>query len=172
MADFQQATETVLLERLSAASRGTALDYLANARAVLERLVARPTLLDGVELVRKPGSYARNLLFGDDEISVWAIVWMPGARTSIHDHHCSCCFGVLAGQMREIRFRAFNESQAVITGEKVRQPGYVTCMLPSGPNIHQMVNDTDQEAISLHIYGFDHRLHASSVDREYQLAAL
>ncbi|MFC7398308.1 cysteine dioxygenase [Chelatococcus sp. GCM10030263] len=172
MADIQQATETGLLERLSAASRGTASDYLASARAVLERLVAKPGLLDGVDLVRKPGTYARNLLFGDDEISVWAIVWMPGARTCIHDHHCSCCFGVLSGHIREIRFRAINERQAVMNGEKLRQPGYIACMLPSGPNIHQMINDTDQEAISLHIYGFDHRQHASSVDREYQLAAL
>jgi hypothetical protein len=41
-------------------------------------------------------------------------------------------------------------------------------MLPSGPHIHQMANAEQEEAISIHIYGFDHRRHATSVEREYR----
>jgi predicted metal-dependent enzyme (double-stranded beta helix superfamily) len=44
-------------------------------------------------------------------------------------------------------------------------------MLPSGPNIHQMANAGQEEAISIHIYGFDHQRHATSVEREYRLAS-
>jgi predicted metal-dependent enzyme (double-stranded beta helix superfamily) len=63
-----------------------------------------PHLLDGVELERRPGGYARTLLFGDETMSVWAIVWSPGSATCIHDHHCSCCFAVLSGTVTETWF--------------------------------------------------------------------
>ncbi len=122
-------------------------------------------------LERIPGSYARNLLFGDADMSVWAMVWDVGARTSVHDHHCSCCFGMLTGELREVSFRAVDESTALLAGEASRGAGFVGCMLPSGPNLHQMVNDGAVEAVSIHIYGFDHRMRASSVRREYRVVA-
>jgi hypothetical protein len=43
-------------------------------------------------------------------------------------------------------------------------------MLPTGPNIHQMPNDSGEEAISIHIYGFDHRYCENSIRCEYTLA--
>lgn len=164
--------DTALLNRLGAASRSTVGTYLEVAHATLEGLASRPNLLDGVPLVRKAGGYARNLIFGDEDISVWAMVWDAGARTSIHDHHCSCCFAVLKGIMEESRFSAIDADRAVLRQSLVRGPGFVACMAPTGPNLHQMANVGTGEAISLHIYGFDHRVHANSIHREYQLAAL
>ncbi|MFG1358362.1 cysteine dioxygenase [Xanthobacter pseudotagetidis] len=169
---LNDTNDTALLSRLGLASRATAEDYLEAARLTLEALAARPGLLDGLALKRTPGGYARNLVYGDDDISVWAMVWSVGARTSIHDHHCSCCFAVLKGTVGESRFEAIDAKRAVLKSTTARGPGYVACMLPTGPNLHQMTNLGDEEAISLHIYGFDHRLHASSIDREYELAAL
>jgi predicted metal-dependent enzyme (double-stranded beta helix superfamily) len=171
MISSQQSIATDLFQQLSDASRGAAADYLVSARVVLERLLARPGLLGALSLDRNRGAYARNLLFGDDRMSIWAMVWDVGARTSIHDHHCSCCFGVLSGSIREIRYDAVSDTAAVMTGQAWRGTGYIACMLPTGPNLHQMVNDGESEAISLHIYGFDHHLHASSVHREYRVAA-
>ncbi len=142
-------------------------DYLAAARAVLRELVARPQLIQRLPLERKPGAYARNLLAGDDGVSVWAMVWGEGSATSIHDHHCSCCFGVVSGTITETWYRAIDATRAVPTAEQQREPGYVACMLPSGPNIHRMRNVGPGEAISIHIYGFDHELHASSIETEY-----
>jgi predicted metal-dependent enzyme (double-stranded beta helix superfamily) len=104
-------------------------------------------------------------------MSAWAIAWAPAASTSIHDHHCSCCFAVLRGSLREIWFDAVGDGEAVKTAEALRAPGYIACMLPSGPNIHQMTNAGQEEAISIHIYGFDHQRHATSVEREYRLAS-
>jgi predicted metal-dependent enzyme (double-stranded beta helix superfamily) len=155
-----------------AQSAGTSPEgYLELARITLRDLTARSDLLDGVELKRKPGGYARTLLFGRNGISVWAITWSPGSRTSVHDHHCSCCFGVWSGVVREVWFRTIGDEEAVPAGAATREPGYVACMMPNGPNLHQMLNSGADEAISIHVYGFDQEVHASSIQREYRIVA-
>ena len=146
-------------------------DYLAAARNVLRELVAIPDLVQRLPLLRKQSGYARNLLAGNDAVSVWAMVWAEGATTSIHDHHCSCCFGVVSGTVSETWYRAVDATRAVPTEDHDRQPGYVACMLPTGPNIHRMQNRGPGEAISIHIYGFDHEAHASSIESEYTAIA-
>ena len=146
-------------------------DYLAAARAVLNELVAVPDLIQRLPLLRKQGGYTRNLLAGNDAVSVWALVWAEGATTSIHDHHCSCCFGVVSGTVSETWYRAVDATRAVPTEEHDRQAGYVACMLPTGPNIHRMQNRGPGEAISIHIYGFDHEAHSSSIETEYTAVA-
>jgi predicted metal-dependent enzyme (double-stranded beta helix superfamily) len=161
-------THTAILQRLSETSQSPADRYLVSARETLTRLVSTPGLLDNIQLERAPGGYARHLIFGDEQMSAWALVWSPGARTSIHDHRCSCCFAILSGIIREVRFSAIDDCRAAKTAEHIRTPGSIASMMPSGPNIHQMINDGPGDAISIHIYGYDHRMHASSVDREYQ----
>lgn len=160
--------------RSTARLRGTMLETLpefgGSPRAMLEHFTAHPGLICDLDLERRPGSYARNLLWGDAETSVWAMVWDRGARTAIHDHHCSCAFGIVSGSLTEIRFRALDGMRVAKTWEAVHRPGDIASLATTHPNIHQMVNDSGSVAISLHIYGFDHRVHASSVDREYLLA--
>lgn len=145
--------------------------YLASARTTLVRILARPDLLDRTRLAAPPEGLGRNLLFGTRAISVWAIVWSPGAVTPVHDHHCSCCFGLLSGSLRETWYRPISDSHAVATRDAVREPGYVACMMPSGPNLHRIANDGPEPAISIHVYGYDHRERASSVHRTYAVAA-
>jgi predicted metal-dependent enzyme (double-stranded beta helix superfamily) len=165
--DRRGAVLATLRSRQGTCSR----DYLAAARMVLEELVAMPELILGLPLQRKPGAYTRNLLAGNDSVSVWAMVWGEGSVTSIHDHHCSCCFGLVTGQLAETWYRAIDDKRAVATEEHLRRPGYVACMIPSGPNIHRMANTGPGEAISIHIYGYDHELHGSSVETEYTAVA-
>ena len=81
------------------------------------------------------------------------------------------CFGVARGSLKEIWFRAVNDRQAVVHAVALREAGYVAAMLPTGPNIHQVMNDGDQEALSVHIYGFDHTMRTSSIRREYEVLA-
>lgn len=145
-------------------------DYLAAARGVLQELVAMPDLIQRLPLERKAGTYSRNLLAGDGTVSVWAMVWGEGSATCIHDHHCSCCFGVVSGTVTETWYRAIDATRAVPTEEQERRAGYVACMIPSGPNIHRMRNFGPGDAISIHIYGYDHEAHASSVETEYTAA--
>jgi len=159
------------LQEFSRISRSLAASYLDHARDTIRAIIAEAQALDRVELQRDGGRYSRTLLFGDAQMSAWAIVWPPGSRTCIHDHHCSCCFGVARGSLKEIWFRAVNDRQAVVHAVALREAGYVAAMLPTGPNIHQMMNDSDQEALSVHIYGFDHTMRTSSIRREYEVLA-
>ncbi|WP_342236067.1 cysteine dioxygenase [Inquilinus sp. OTU3971] len=145
----------------------TLTEFGGSPLAMLEHVAAHPDLVCDLDLERKPGSYARTLLWGDAETSVWAMVWDRGARTAIHDHHCSCAFGIVSGLLTENRFRALDEVRVAKTWETVHRPGAIASLATTQPNIHQMVNDSGAIAISLHIYGFDPRVHDSSVDREY-----
>ena len=145
--------------------------YLAAARATLVRILTQPDLLDPSRLVGRGPGLSRNLLFGTKAISVWAMVWAPGAVTPVHDHHCSCCFGLLRGRLRETWYRPISETHAVATQDVVREPGFVACMMPSGPNLHRIANDGPDAAVSIHVYGYDHRAQDSSIHRTYAVAA-
>jgi len=157
------------LRELSEFSRLPAASYLEQARAALREILADPHLLDRIVLKRDCRQYTRTLLFGGDQMSAWAILWPPGSQTSIHDHHCSCCFGVVRGSLKEIWFRAVGDQQVVVHAVADREPGYVAAMLPEGPNIHQMINNGGRHALSVHIYGFDHTIQASSIRQEYHV---
>ncbi|SFL53329.1 cysteine dioxygenase [Methylobacterium pseudosasicola] len=160
-----------MLADLALAARRSPDAYLASARTTLLNILARPDLLDRTRLVAPPEGLGRNLLFGTRALSVWAMVWSPGAVTPVHDHHCSCCFGLLSGSLRETWYRPISDTHAVATLDVVRSPGYVACMMPSGPNLHRIANDGPEAAISIHVYGYDHRAQASSVHRTYEVAA-
>jgi len=69
MISSRQLVATDLFQELSRASEGAAAGYLISARAVLERLLARPGLLGGLSLERNPASFAGNLLFGGPALS-------------------------------------------------------------------------------------------------------
>ncbi|MDB5594405.1 MAG: cysteine dioxygenase type family protein [Hyphomicrobiales bacterium] len=167
MVILQDADHTELFAHLSATSLASGAEYLKAGREALVRLLADPSFLDGVKLERIPGAYTRNLVFGDERIAVYAIVWSAGSQTSIHDHHCSCCFAILSGALQESWYEPVDKTHGVASKTFTRAAGEIACMLPTGPNLHKMLNASDQEAISIHIYGYDHRTRASSIDCEY-----
>jgi len=172
MSHSPSLNEAEILHELGERTRSLSHEYLTSARHALQQLVGRPDILAGRHLERRENGYARTLLFNDGQMSVYAIAWSPLCQTTIHDHHCSCCFGMVSGSLEEIWFRSIGEDQVVVSERANRTPGYIACVLPSGPNIHQMINNSAEEAISIHIYGFDHNMHASSILREYKLASL
>jgi predicted metal-dependent enzyme (double-stranded beta helix superfamily) len=160
-----------LMAGLARSARRSPEAYLASARATLIRILARPDLLDASRLAGQGSGLSRNLLFGTEAISVWAMVWGPGAITPVHDHHCSCCFGLLRGRLRETWYRPISETHAVATLDAVREPGFVACMMPSGPNLHRIANDGPEPAVSIHVYGYDHQVQGTSIHRTYTVAA-
>ena len=160
-----------MMSDLAVSARRAPEAYLAVARSTLLRILSRPEWLDPSWLVGRDEGLSRNLLFGTEAISVWAMVWPPGVATPVHDHHCSCCFGLLRGALRETWYRPISDTHAVATLDAVRQPGFVACMMPSGPNLHRIANDGPEQAVSIHVYGFDHRVQASSIHRTYEIAA-
>ena len=161
---------SAILQTLSYSHQRSAEQYLLSARSALAKLTSISGLLDDVSLKREPGTFTRNLVFADKQLSVWALVWAPSSYTPIHDHHCSCCLTVLSGTIRETWYSAINQNTVTKIDEHYRRSGYVASMMPSGPNIHQMANVGSSEAVSLHIYGYDHRNYASSMLHEYQPA--
>ncbi|MEL6059808.1 MULTISPECIES: cysteine dioxygenase family protein [unclassified Methylobacterium] len=160
-----------MLSDLAVSARRTPEAYLAAARATLVRILSRPELLDPSRLVGRGEGLSRNLLFGTEAISVWAMVWAPGAMTPVHDHHCSCCFGLLRGSLRETWYRPISDTHAMATQDAVREPGFVACMLPTGPKLHRIANDGPEAAVSIHVYGYDHRAQETSIHRTYAVAA-
>lgn len=160
-------TMQTVLDGLGARSNALLNQYLECSRQTLQMIIDQPGLLNGIELESVGGGYARNLLFGDGKISIWAMTWSPGSSTSIHDHHCSCCFGVVAGSLTEVRYVSLDHQKVKETERLVRRSGFIDCLLPSGPNIHLMANNSEEDAVSIHIYGYDHNLHASSIRAEY-----
>jgi predicted metal-dependent enzyme (double-stranded beta helix superfamily) len=165
LAEFQQD-----FQALDKMCRNARAAYLAQAQRVLVSISASK-LLNGLALARELKGYARTLIFGGQDMSVWAFTWAPGCATTIHDHHCSCCYAVMGGQLTECWFRSVQPCKAAMISTHQRKLGFVAAMLPTQSNIHQMRNDRSQEAISLHIYGYEKSARSSSIEREYELVA-
>jgi len=111
--------------------------------------------------VGDPGGYARHLMYREEGggFCMVGMVWGPGQKTAIHDHAGVWCVeGVYEGQIEVTRFDLLGE-----VGDRVRfSPGPAICagvgacgaLIPP-VEYHQIANQTDATAISLHIYGRD-----------------
>lgn len=72
---------------------------------------------------------------------VWLLSWVPGQRSGLHDHGDSS--GVLTVLQGELTERTERGTRALGAGaQRVFAPGYV----------HEVVNDSLEPAVSLHIY--------------------
>ncbi|WP_370122535.1 cysteine dioxygenase family protein [Streptacidiphilus sp. MAP12-33] len=73
---------------------------------------------------------------------VWLLSWLPGQGSGAHDHgHSSAVMTVLQGELTELG--AGRGPRALAAGtQRVISPGYV----------HEVVNDTLEPAVSLHVY--------------------
>jgi predicted metal-dependent enzyme (double-stranded beta helix superfamily) len=130
-----------------------------------------PDLLTPQQCEGDPGHYRQHILHAerDGAFSIVALVWLPGQRTSIHDHVAWCVTGVHQGEEHERRFRLVTDGTAarlVATEDVVNKLGDVCGFAPPG-DIHRVWNGGDGKAISLHIYGADISRLGSSVRRVY-----
>jgi 3-mercaptopropionate dioxygenase len=98
----------------------------------------------------------------DGSFSILGLIWRPGQTTRIHDHITWCVVGVLAGVEHE---ELFDEDLNAI-GVRDSHPGDVSGFAPPG-DIHRILNNTTETAISLHIYGTDVTRVGTSARRFY-----
>jgi predicted metal-dependent enzyme (double-stranded beta helix superfamily) len=108
----------------------------------------------------KPDSYARRLLYQDEELGFTALVmtWGPGQRTALHDHAGIWCVeGVLEGEMEVTRFELTAEDDGIC---RFRQRGTVTARAGSAgalipPFEHHVLANAraDRPSLTLHVYG-------------------
>lgn len=156
----------------SAISRQVAIDAsrTCSAASILDAVLADPSLYGDIVVPREVGRYTRALVLSDWALSVWLMRWAPGSRTPIHDHHCACSYAIVSGALTEVTFRPCGGDRAAPAGRRLRTAGGRVHLQPSTPNIHQMINETDEDALSIHVYGFDPLDRANSIERVYTVA--
>ncbi len=107
--------------------------------------------------------YTRNLIYcaPDQSLSLYAIVWLPGQWTPVHDHGSWGVVGVLEGVLEErsyVRLSADRGADEGIDltrgGAVLLARGSVTSFVPNPDHIHVTgVPDDRPRAVSLHLYG-------------------
>jgi 3-mercaptopropionate dioxygenase len=112
--------------------------------------------------------YRQHLLYVSPErdLSIVALVWLPGQSTPIHDHVSWCIVGVYEGREREIRYRAVDDHLEE-AGSVDALPGHVEVIVPSGEDIHAVTAGGDGPTISIHVYGADIESRGSSIYRRF-----
>ena len=110
-----------------------------------------------------PDHYARNAIHIDEEggLSLYALVWLPGQWTPVHDHGTWGVVGVVDGLLTERNFMRMDHNLAQDHGIELRRggcilldKGTVTSFVPNPDHIHETgVPQTGQKTVSLHLYG-------------------
>jgi predicted metal-dependent enzyme (double-stranded beta helix superfamily) len=146
------------------------------AHLVGERLafsLGLPNLLTAAQRESDPAGYRQHVLHvePDGGFSVVALVWLPGQRTTIHDHVSWCATGVHEGEETERRYRIVRDSRGLHleqTDLVVNQVADVCGFAPPG-DIHEVINSSPATTTSIHVYGTDIRRLGSSIRRVYDL---
>jgi predicted metal-dependent enzyme (double-stranded beta helix superfamily) len=157
-------------------------DFAADARrlaadphaigARLAALLAEDGWLAPEHRVPDRHSYRQHLLYVSPErdVSIVALVWLPGQSTPIHDHVSWCVVGVYEGRERETRYRAVEAGggrHLEPVGTVDALPGHVEVLTPDVEDIHMVTAVGEEPTISIHVYGADIERLGTSVYRRY-----
>lgn len=142
------------------------------AQAVVPHLRCEGLLTPG-QMEPDHDSYKQHVLHVEPEgsFSVVALVWLPGQRTTIHDHVAWCVTGVCTGSEQEVRYHLVEQAEQphlVPADITTNAAGTVDFLLPPG-DIHEVRNAADRTSVSLHVYGADLSRCGSSIRRTYDL---
>jgi predicted metal-dependent enzyme (double-stranded beta helix superfamily) len=158
----QVAAVDPLIERLCDAVRLGEVNAIAEQiKNDLESFIPAEGLILPEKFRRvKPGSYARRLLYQDEDLGFTALVmtWGPGQRTALHDHAGIWCVeGVLEGEMEVIRYELLEEDGGVCRftgrGSVHAVAGAAGALIP--PFEHHVLANAlpDRASLTLHVYG-------------------
>jgi len=136
---------------------------LALAPLMLDLIDQSGTFLEPRHLVGSAAGYTRNLIFDapDASLSLYAIVWLPGQWTPVHDHGSWGVVGVVEGVLEErsyVRLSPDRGADADIDlvrgGTVLLARGAVTSFVPNPDHIHVTGVPAERaRAVSLHLYG-------------------
>ena len=136
---------------------------LAIAPLMLDLIDKAATFLEPRHFRSGPDSYSRNLIYDapDDSLSLYAIVWLPGQWTPVHDQGSWGVVGVLEGVLEERNYvrisadrGADEDIQLARGGIILLGRGAVTSFVPNPDHIHVTgVPSERPRAVSLHLYG-------------------
>lgn len=92
-------------------------------------------------------NYHRNLVYRNSDFEILVISWLPGQKTPIHSHpENGCIMKVLKGQLCETKITQ-NDKKFINTYCKND-----TSYIHNSIGKHIISNDSDNLAVSLHIY--------------------
>jgi predicted metal-dependent enzyme (double-stranded beta helix superfamily) len=131
---------------------------------LMERLVCGDRSFVRPEHLRSdPDHYNRNAIYisPDGNLSLFALVWLPGQWTPVHDHGSWGVVGVLQGQLEERSFMAVDGEIKADRGIRLRRGGVfvlpekaLSSFVPNPDHIHMTgVPPTRPMAVTLHLYG-------------------
>jgi len=154
---FAQATE------LSRAQPDAAGCVLALAPLMLDLIDQAGSFLQPQHLRGSAAGYTRNLVQAtpDGSLSLYAMVWLPGQWTPVHDHGSWGVVGVAEGVLEErsyVRLSPDRDADAGIEmargGTLLLRAGGVTSFLPDPDHIHLTGVPAERpRVVSLHLYG-------------------
>jgi predicted metal-dependent enzyme (double-stranded beta helix superfamily) len=136
---------------------------LALAPLMFELIGHAGTFLEPRHYRSDAAGYARNLVYDspDESLSLYALVWLPGQWTPVHDHGSWGVVGVVEGVLEErsyVRLSPDRGADANIDlargGTILLNQGAVTSFVPNPDHIHVTGVPADRpRAVSLHLYG-------------------
>ena len=136
---------------------------LALAPLMLDLIDEAGTFLEPQHYRSSAASYTRNLIFDapDASLSLYAIVWLPGQWTPVHDHGSWGVVGVVEGVLEERSYVRLSPDRGADTdidlargGTVLLRQGAVTSFVPNPDHIHVTGVPAERpRAVSLHLYG-------------------
>ena len=144
--------------------------FFAGARRAVSALLGDADLLAGMAPA-DPLKVSRTLAWCDpsNRFGIWVLWWPPGSATPIHNHHCSCAFGVYRGRIEEVLYRIDDDRDGRVTASEryLRVPGYVGGGALESKVIHRMRNPDGELAASVHLYAYHPHQHANSIAQSF-----
>jgi len=136
---------------------------VALAPLMLELVDKADSFLEPRHFKSDPGGYSRNLVYDapDGSLSLYALVWLPGQWTPVHDHGSWGVVAVLEGVLEERNYVRLSEDRGADEGIELARGGVillgrgaVTSFVPNPDHIHMTGVPRDRaRAVSLHLYG-------------------
>ena len=136
---------------------------LALAPLMLDLIQQASAFLEPKHYRSDPSHYARNLIYGapDASLSLYALVWLPGQWTPIHDHGSWGVVGILEGVLEERNYVRLSSDRGADEGIQLVRGGVillgygaVTSFVPNPDHIHVTGVPLERpRAVSLHLYG-------------------
>jgi predicted metal-dependent enzyme (double-stranded beta helix superfamily) len=136
---------------------------LALAPLMLDLIEQSGTFLEPRHYRSSATAYSRNLVFDatDASLSLYAIVWLPGQWTPVHDHGSWGVVGVVEGVLEERSYVRLSPDRGADSdidlargGTVLLAPGAVTSFVPNPDHIHVTGVPAERpRAVSLHLYG-------------------
>lgn len=114
------------------------------------------SLLPPSALSSPSSTYSRHLVYADElgRYSAMLLVWHPGQQSPVHGHRTWCTYKVLQGQLIERHYKWNGATRrAKKCGQTNRHAGDVVSAPAGLADIHQLINQSAEVAVSLHIYG-------------------